>query len=162
MNFVWPQADIVVTFGECDPSVEVGTPDVSAARGDMSGQSARANLRPVDRSEDLSAAVVPAAPAANYDQRPAFPHAAHAALLGRGGVAGVFDPHRVHRDFPARWSAYVRANYAGLLDVQLAFNVSEKTARNWWNGASGANGGHVAIAVRRHPVAAHRMLFAAE
>ena len=162
MTFQWPAPEVVVRYDVSWSSTNPATVAAKAATETWSGQSAGANIRPVDGSEYLSAAVVPAAPAANYDQRPAFPHAAHAALLGRGGVAGVFDPHRVHRDFPARWSAYVRANYAGLLDVQLAFNVSEKTARNWWKGVSGANGGHVAIAVRRHPVAAHRMLFAAE
>ena len=73
-----------------------------------------------------------------------------------------YDPHAVHRDFPDRWQAYIRANYRHLGHVQQVFGVSERTARKWWNGETGANGGHVAIAVNEHPVAAPRMLFAAE
>lgn len=91
-----------------------------------------------------------------------FPHAAHAAILGRARRDAVYDPHMVQRDFPERWRAYIRANFRDLAHVQQVFRVSEKTARNWWTGATGANGGHVAIAVREHPVAAPRMLFAAE
>ena len=73
-----------------------------------------------------------------------------------------YDPHAVHRDFPDRWQTYIRANYRHLGHVQQVFGVSERTARKWWNGETGANGGHVAIAVNEHPVAAPRMLFAAE
>lgn len=74
---------------------------------------------------------------------------------------GAVDPHRIHRDFPQRWQAYIRANFYDLRHVQQVFAVSERTARSWWNGETGANGGHVAVAVRAHPVAASRMLFAA-
>ena len=73
-----------------------------------------------------------------------------------------YDPHAVHRDFPDRWQTYIRANYRHLGHVQQVFGVSERTARKWWNGETGANGGHVAIAVNEHPVSAPRMLFAAE
>ena len=73
-----------------------------------------------------------------------------------------FDPHRVHREFPDRWRAYILAHYASLDQITKAFHVSEKTARNWWTGATGANGGHVAIAVQEHPEEAIQMLFAAE
>ncbi len=91
-----------------------------------------------------------------------FPHAAHAAILGRGDLPPVYDPHQVHREFPGRWQSYIRANYRNLSHVQRVFGVSERTSRKWWNGETGANGGHVAIAVNEHPVAAPRMLFAAE
>ncbi len=72
------------------------------------------------------------------------------------------DPYQVHRDFPERWRGYLHANFRSHCDVQQAFQVSEKTARNWWTGATGANGGHVAVAVRIHPHTAPQMLFAAE
>ncbi|WP_147112155.1 hypothetical protein [Tateyamaria sp. syn59] len=91
-----------------------------------------------------------------------IPHAKQNALSGRGESAPSYDPHRVHREFPDRWQAYIRANYRDLNHVQLVFGVSERTARKWWKGETGANGGHVAIAVNEHPVAAPRMLFAAE
>ena len=73
-----------------------------------------------------------------------------------------FDPYRVHREFPERWRAYLHQNFRNHFVVQKSFQVSERTARKWWNGETGANGGHVAVAVRIHPVEAPRMLFAAE
>jgi len=91
-----------------------------------------------------------------------FPHDAHAQLLGRSVPVGGYNPHDVHKSFPARWCVYIKANFRNLLHVQQVFAVSERTARKWWNGEGGANGGYVAIAVREHPVAATQMLFAAE
>lgn len=72
------------------------------------------------------------------------------------------DPHAIHKHFPERWSAYIRANFKDLKEVQRAFDVSERAARRWWTGEGGANGGYVAIAVDIHPEIAQRMLFAAE
>lgn len=91
-----------------------------------------------------------------------FPHAAHAGILGRGNAVPRFDPHQVNRDFPLLWQAYIRAHYSSLLQVQQAFSVSESCARKWWHGKGGVNGGNVAVACRRHPETAPRMLFAAE
>ena len=83
-------------------------------------------------------------------------------LSGGSARRAALDPHRIHRQFPERWSAYIKAHYRSLSEISEAFDVSEKTARNWWTGRTGANGGHVAIAVDRHPVEAPQMLFAAE
>lgn len=91
-----------------------------------------------------------------------FPYGAHANLMGRGDGVATFNPRRVHEEFPDRWQAYIRANFLNLNHVQQVFGVSERTARKWWKGETGANGGHVAIAVAEHPIAAPRMLFAAE
>ena len=83
-------------------------------------------------------------------------------LSAPGGRHAGMDPHRIHREFPARWRAYILAHYSSLEEITKAFQVSEKTARNWWTGATGANGGHVAIAVQEHPEEAIHILFAAE
>lgn len=91
-----------------------------------------------------------------------FPSAAHAALIASGDPVRRYNPHQVHTEFPDRWQAYIRANYRNLNHVCQVFGVSERAARKWWNGESGANGGYVGIAMQEHPVAAHRMLFAAE
>jgi hypothetical protein len=88
-----------------------------------------------------------------------FPHRQHAALLERGRS---YDPYKVHREFPARWQAYIRANYRSIAHVTQVFEVSERTARKWWAGETGAVGGHVAIAVNEHPDTAPAFLFAAE
>ena len=105
----------------------------------------------------------PSKPANVFAQKfPDFPHAAHAAALGSGDPVGAYDPHAVQREFPMRWQAYIRANFRNLLHVQQVFGVSETAARKWWNGKGGVNGSYTAIAMREHPVAAQRMLFAAE
>lgn len=88
-----------------------------------------------------------------------FPHTAHAELLSRGRP---YDPHKVHREFPERWQAYIRASYRNIGHVCQVFQVSERTARKWWAGETGAVGGHVAIAINEHPQDAPRMLFAPE
>jgi hypothetical protein len=87
---------------------------------------------------------------ADYDPDAVRPSPAHSV---------VFDPARVHREFPERWRAYIRSSFGDLRAVCQAFGVCERTARKWWDGETGANGGHVAVAVRTHPEAAARMLF---
>jgi len=71
------------------------------------------------------------------------------------------DPHATHRDFPDKWRAFIRAHYRDLRGIQLAFGVSERTARKWMAGETGCSGGNVALAVQLHPEAAPQMLFAA-
>ncbi|MBF9042978.1 hypothetical protein HKCCE4037_06550 [Rhodobacterales bacterium HKCCE4037] len=82
--------------------------------------------------------------------------------LAGGDPVARLDPHAIHRDFPARWRKYIRANFRDLDHIQQVFGVSQRAARKWWNGEGGANGAYVAIAVEAHPIAAPRMLFAAE
>lgn len=86
-----------------------------------------------------------------------FPHAAHAAALAR---APRLQPHQVHAEFPERWRAYIRAMYRDYREVTQAFGVCERTARKWWEGESGVNGGYVAVAMRTHPQEAAELLFA--
>jgi len=86
-----------------------------------------------------------------------FPHAAHAELIGR-----AVDPYRMACDFPERWGRYIRGHYRGLREVCQVFDVSERTARTWWDGASGARGHQVAIAWNRDPEDVTQTLFAAE
>jgi hypothetical protein len=74
---------------------------------------------------------------------------------------GAMDPYRIHHEFPDRWSAYIRAHFRCISQVIAAFGVSERTARKWWDGSNGANGGNVAVAVALHPETAPQMLFAA-
>lgn len=87
-----------------------------------------------------------------------FPQAAHDAILQRGAV----DPHRIRRDYPERWSAYIRDNFRNLNHVCQTFDVSERTARKWWDGETGGHGPQVGIAWRTHGEAVLQKLFAAE
>jgi len=77
-----------------------------------------------------------------------------------GGVLAGNDPHAIAKEFPERWMAYIRATNSSPLQVQMRFQVSERTAYRWWKGQGGAKGSHVAMAVRAHPVEAPAMLFA--
>lgn len=86
-----------------------------------------------------------------------FPHAAHGELVGR-----TVDPYRMACDFPDRWGRYIRSHYRGLREVCQVFDVSERTARTWWEGASGARGHQVAVAWNRDPEIVMQTLFAAE
>ncbi|WP_299558679.1 hypothetical protein [uncultured Sulfitobacter sp.] len=61
-----------------------------------------------------------------------------------------FVPFRVQRDFPDLWRDYLHAHFACIADVALAFGVTERAARRWWNGA-GPRGAFVAMALRLHP-----------
>jgi hypothetical protein len=84
---------------------------------------------------------------------------ARAAVQDRRSPA--LDPFRIHAEFPERWSAYIRAHFRNVSQVIAAFDVSERTARKWWEAETGANGGNVAVACRMHPETAPQMLFAA-
>lgn len=72
-----------------------------------------------------------------------------------------FDPYKMHAEFGAKWSAFVRANFHNLRQVSLSFGVSERTARAWWKGETGANAAQVAIAFRHCPEATLALLQAA-
>lgn len=76
--------------------------------------------------------------------------------------ARAYDPHRVRREFPERWQAYIRSHYRDYGHVMQVFQVCERTARKWMAGETGAVGGHVAVALLEHPREALQMLFAAE
>ena len=153
-----PQIVVVYSDGVSYPDADTvraiagsGQRSAHLGRSEQKFASAEPKSEQSVRSENVSA-----------QMSDSFPHAAHNTILGRGDSVPVYDPHRVHREFPDRWQAYIRANYRNLNHVQQVFGVSERTARKWWKGETGANGGHVAIAVNEHPVAAPRMLFAAE
>jgi len=83
-----------------------------------------------------------------------FPQpAASARVLSPEGLSGLavpFTPYAVLRDFPEQWQGYLRAHFASLNDAGLAFGVTERAARRWWNGAA-PRGAFVAMALRMHP-----------
>lgn len=67
------------------------------------------------------------------------------------------EPYRVLREFSDQWQAYLRAHFSSIADVALAFGVTERAARRWWNGA-GPRVAFVAIALRLHPASAPAFL----
>lgn len=66
------------------------------------------------------------------------------------GQVVQLEPYRVLRDFGGQWQDYLRAHFASINDAALAFGVTERAARRWWDGA-GPRGAFVAIALRMHP-----------
>ncbi|MBB3995286.1 hypothetical protein GGR95_002941 [Sulfitobacter undariae] len=69
------------------------------------------------------------------------------------------EPYRVLRDFAGQWQAYLHAHFDCINDAALAFGVTERAARRWWDGA-GPRGAFVAIALRLHPESAPAFLLA--
>ena len=72
--------------------------------------------------------------------------------------AQQLDPQILLKDFPRRWTTYIRANFQTINAVLRVFPVSERTARTWWNGEGGSNGAYVVIAMMVHPVSAGQIL----
>lgn len=91
-----------------------------------------------------------------------FPHDAHTRLVKGGHPVGRVDPHRLARDFPRRWQAFVTLNYPNEREVMRVFAVDYRTARNWFAGKTGVNGRHTAVAMADKPATAFQMLYAAE
>lgn len=75
------------------------------------------------------------------------------------GQVVQLEPYRVLRDFSAQWQVYLHAHFDCINDAALAFGVTERAARRWWDGA-GPRGAFVAIALRMHPETAPAYLLA--
>jgi len=148
-----PQIVVVYSDGSSYPDAATvrGLADRGLLRGQRFEQKGGQSTGQMGHSENVSA-----------QKSARASHGGHSVFAGRVDSGPAYDPHSIHREFPDRWQAYIKANYRNLNHVQQVFGVSERTARKWWKGETGANGGHVAIAVNEHPVSAPRMLFAAE
>jgi hypothetical protein len=68
--------------------------------------------------------------------------------------ARPFDPRRFRALYPGRWREFLRAHFRDPVHVAYFFSVDPKTARDWWDGLSGAQGWAVAYAVQAVPGAA--------
>jgi len=69
------------------------------------------------------------------------------------------DPWQAAHDWPERWRDYLHAHFRGHMAVAQAFQVSEKAARKWWDGAGSCRGDKAAMAIALHPDTAPQMLF---
>lgn len=77
--------------------------------------------------------------------------AGQSSALPPGAVAVDLDGMR--RQFPARWSAFLRAHFAGPLHVAVVFGVDERAARNWWEGVTAPRAEAAIAAVAAYPQA---------
>lgn len=62
-----------------------------------------------------------------------------------------FDPHAFRRAFPDRWSAFVRAHHRNPTDVAHFYGVTDRAARDWWEGRSAPRGSAVVEAQAAYP-----------
>lgn len=62
-----------------------------------------------------------------------------------------FDPHAYRRAFPDRWMQFLHAHHRDATEVAFFYGVTERAARDWWEGVSGPRGSAVAIAAGTHP-----------
>lgn len=62
-----------------------------------------------------------------------------------------FDPHAYRRAFPDRWMAFLHAFHRDATEVAYVYGVTDRAARDWWEGVSGPRGAAVAMAAAAEP-----------
>lgn len=62
-----------------------------------------------------------------------------------------FDPDAYRRAFPDRWSAFVRSHHRSPTEVAFFYGVTDRAARDWWEGVSAPRGSAVAQAHAQFP-----------
>ena len=72
-----------------------------------------------------------------------------------------FDLHRYRVVFPDRWSAFLRAHFRDHIHAAFMFGVSERCARNWWEGVSAPRAEFALAACKHIPGAAEFLMEAA-
>lgn len=75
--------------------------------------------------------------------------------------AQAFDPHRYRVLFPARWSAFLRAHHRSAEEVAVFYDVTFRTAMNWWEGSHRPSGDKVALAAMTNPTGFQKYMGAA-
>jgi hypothetical protein len=95
---------------------------------------------------------------------------ADAATAGGGVSSGIgvgeffgqpFDLHRYRVVFPDRWSAFLKAHFRDHIHAAFVFGVSERTARNWFEGVSAPRAEFALAACKHIPGAAAYLMEAA-
>ena len=61
------------------------------------------------------------------------------------------DPRDVLRKTPERWMAFLHAFYRNPAHVAFEYNVTDRAARDWWEGRSAPRGSAVIVAATEHP-----------
>jgi len=65
-----------------------------------------------------------------------------------------FDLHRYRVVFPDRWASFLRGHFRDHMHVAYVFGVSDRTARNWWDGISAPRAEFALAACKHIPGAA--------
>lgn len=64
----------------------------------------------------------------------------------RFSTGSRIDPDAYRRAFPDRWSAFLRAHHRDATEVAFFYGVTDRAARDWWEGRSAPRGSVVAQA----------------
>lgn len=87
----------------------------------------------------------------------------HAVMAGRrvssgecpGEKPGAFvprvNPEHLNRTFPGQWAAWLKANRFDARRIVAAFNVDDRTARNWLAGISAPRASVLVVLEVQHP-----------
>ena len=86
--------------------------------------------------------------------------------VSSGFVAGEFfgrpfDLHRYRVIFPDRWASFLKQHFRDHVHAAFVFGVSERTARNWWEGVSAPRAEFALAACKHIPGAAEYLMEAA-
>lgn len=60
---------------------------------------------------------------------------------------------------PGKWMRFLHATCRNYLEAQVLYEVSEKTARKWWEGVGACRGDKIIRAVELNPIEANVILF---
>jgi len=69
-----------------------------------------------------------------------------------------FDLHRYRMLFPDRWMVFLHRNFRNPVHVAFMFGVSDRTARNWWDGVSAPRAEFALAACKHVPGAAEFLM----
>lgn len=72
-----------------------------------------------------------------------------------------FDLHRYRVLFPDRWAAFLHSHFRDHIHVAFIFGVSERAARNWWEGTTAPRAEFALAACKHIPGAAEFLMEAA-
>jgi len=72
--------------------------------------------------------------------------------------ARPFDLHRYRVLFPDRWMVFLHRNFRNPVHVAFMFGVSDRTARNWWEGVSAPRAEFALAACKHVPGAAEFLM----
>jgi hypothetical protein len=61
------------------------------------------------------------------------------------------DLHALRRVFPDRWAAFLRSHFRSSTEVAYFFDVNEKTARLWMEGATAPRAEVILALIERNP-----------
>lgn len=81
-------------------------------------------------------------------------HAEMVNAIKAGNPAGNSpDPRRYRALYPDKWHGFLHAHFLDAQQVGYFFGVSERTARDWWEGVTRSQGWAVAYAIESIPTA---------